>query len=150
VLRNHGTHIFWIRRGTAYRVIAITLVALFLAGSARQIIPGMCATQRWVKECAMPTASGPVFGTCCIAPDHRGTDNNGGIHTLRDRPPFTPCAFCSLVATHTVVATRASAAIPNAPVSSIVLPHGSVSLAPTFWMQAARRGPPAVVCASRV
>ncbi|PCJ54748.1 MAG: hypothetical protein COA73_14025 [Candidatus Hydrogenedentota bacterium] len=144
------THKIQNRFSMGYRSIALLLVLLFLAGSARQLIPNMCATQRLAKEHTLPKTSGPILGACCTVSINTHNDEGISDREVRNKFRFTPCAFCNLVATHTVVTATVKVILPRIEIADACIPWVSIHAKHIGWRQSPLRGPPAPVVPSIV
>jgi hypothetical protein len=96
-----------IRRTKGFRLLALMLAAYSLLASARELVPGLCATLAAVKEGA--PACDPVTRSCCSGPESDSGDTR--IHS--EGRPHAPCAFCNLA--KGLIKSEAAAAAPCNP-----------------------------------
>ena len=98
------------RHSVRIRVLSTSLVAFMLLASARELVPGLCATLAAAKDGGRVCLSGGR--SCCTGALASTCDSPGAIvHTLAR--PHPPCAFCNLV--HGLAPLDASVAVPDDP-----------------------------------
>ena len=96
-----------IRQTKAFRILALALVAYSLLASARELVPGLCATLAAVQQGA--PACDPATRSCCGGAETESGDTR--IHS--EGKPHAPCAFCNLV--KGLITSEAAATAPCNP-----------------------------------
>jgi len=107
-----GVNGVMLRKAQWFRVLALSLAAYSLLASARELVPGLCATLASLQDGA--AACHPSARSCCAgASEFSSTSDGPSVHAKGAEHP--KCAFCTLV--KGLITAEAAVAIPANPAS---------------------------------
>ncbi len=107
-----GVNIVMLRKAQWFRVLALSLAAYSLIASARELVPGLCATLASLQDGAADCHPSARF--CCAgASESSSTSDGPSVHAKGAEHP--KCAFCTLV--KGLIKAEAAVAIPANPAS---------------------------------
>ena len=111
-LVHNGVLFEMMRKASWFRMLALALAAYSLLASARELVPGLCATLASLQDGA--AACHTAVPSCCAGSLESSSDFDvPSIHTKGAEHP--QCAFCTLV--KGLIKAEAAVAIPANPAS---------------------------------